>query len=155
MWIHSLIIWHFISHSYTCNLHWLLQQGYNHSWVKATTEFLLKSLCWEIHSYGVIPVAKGVWCLLNAATTVTLWKWTSNWNHTVYIQIVGPKAIIIIIAYIHAYTDHRVLEEIDDVLEGRDYVSTVDLDKLQYMDQVGAVPFIFYIYYNEPSTSPG
>ena len=39
----------------------------------------------------------------------------------------------------------RVLEEVNEVLGGRDYVSAEDLDKLQYMDQVSQhrQPFFF------------
>ena len=37
------------------------------------------------------------------------------------------------------YTNHRVLEEIDEVLKGRDYVNAEDLDKLQYLNQVRTV----------------
>ena len=42
----------------------------------------------------------------------------------------------------------RVLEEVNEVLGGRDYVSAEDLDKLQYMDQVSQhrQPFFFFFY---------
>lgn len=36
-----------------------------------------------------------------------------------------------------------MLEEIKEVLGGRDYVDAEDLDKLQYMNQVWTVCFVF------------